>query len=122
MLEVWPVIAPHAHARIKRRDPNGALALPGIVAVLMAEDVPGQNNVGVARHDEPLFAADEVKFHGHIVALVVGESVAACRAAAALIEVPLKSCVQPDLGGRRGETTNCPNATRSASWSVVESR
>jgi len=87
MLEVWPVMAPHARAKIKRRDANGALALPGVVAVLMAEDVPGQNNVGVSRHDEPLFAADEVLYHGHIVALVVGESVAACRTAAALIEV-----------------------------------
>lgn len=87
MLEVWPVLAPHARARIRRRDANGALAMPGIVAVLMAEDVPGENNVGVARHDETLFAADEVNYHGHIVALVVGESVAVCRAAAALIEV-----------------------------------
>ncbi len=87
MLEVWPVMAPHARAKITRRDANGALAMPGIAAVLMAEDVPGQNNVGVSRHDETLFAADEVLYHGHIVALVAGESVAACRAAAALVQV-----------------------------------
>jgi xanthine dehydrogenase large subunit len=87
MLEVWPVLAPHARAKIKRREANGALAMPGIVAVLMAEDVPGQNNVGVSRHDETLFAATEVLYHGHIVALVVGESIAACRAAAALVEM-----------------------------------
>ena len=59
--------------------PAAARALPGVVAVLMAEDVPGHNNVGTARHDETLFAADEVLYHGHIVALVVGESLAACR-------------------------------------------
>ncbi|HVS53553.1 MAG TPA: xanthine dehydrogenase molybdopterin binding subunit [Opitutaceae bacterium] len=87
MLEVWPVMAPHARAKILRRDADGALAMPGVVAVLMAEDVPGLNNVGVSRHDEPLFAADEVRYHGHIVALVVGETLAACRAAAALVEV-----------------------------------
>jgi len=87
MLEVWPVMSPHAHARIVRRDATAARALPGVVAVLMAEDVPGENNVGVSRHDEPLFAVDEVKYHGHLVALVVGESPAICRAAAARVQV-----------------------------------
>ncbi|MEO6569606.1 MAG: xanthine dehydrogenase molybdopterin binding subunit, partial [Opitutaceae bacterium] len=38
-------------------------------------------------HDEPLFATDEILFHGQIVAVVVGESIKACRAAAALVEV-----------------------------------
>ncbi|MBI5770617.1 MAG: xanthine dehydrogenase molybdopterin binding subunit [Verrucomicrobia bacterium] len=87
MLEVWPVMSPHAHAIIKRRDAGAAREVPGIAAVLMAEDVPGHNNVGVSRPDETLFAADEVLYHGHLVALVVGESLAACRVAAALVQV-----------------------------------
>jgi xanthine dehydrogenase molybdopterin binding subunit/xanthine dehydrogenase small subunit len=87
MLDVWPVLAPHAHARIVRRDTAVARALPGVVTVLTADDVPGENNVGVSRHDETLFAADEVRYHGHLVALVVGESVAICRAAAALVVI-----------------------------------
>jgi len=87
MLDVWPVCSPHARARILRRDISRALGAPGIVAVLLAEDIPGTNNVGVSRHDEPLLAVDEVCFHGQIVALVVGESLRACRAAAALVEV-----------------------------------
>ncbi len=87
MLEVWPVMAPHARARILRRDATAARACRGVAAVLLAEDVPGENNVGVARHDEPLLARDEVLFHGQLVALVVGESVAICRAAAALVTV-----------------------------------
>jgi xanthine dehydrogenase molybdopterin binding subunit/xanthine dehydrogenase small subunit len=87
MLDVWPVCAPHARARILRRDASAARRAPGVAAVLLAEDVPGQNNVGVSRHDEPLFATDEVAFHGQLVALVVGESLAACRVAAGLVEV-----------------------------------
>jgi xanthine dehydrogenase large subunit len=87
MLEVWPVMAPHARAKIVRRDATKARQAPGVVAVLLAEDVPGENNSGPVRHDEPLFATDEILFHGQIVALVVGESVKACRAAAALVEV-----------------------------------
>jgi xanthine dehydrogenase molybdopterin binding subunit/xanthine dehydrogenase small subunit len=87
MLEVWPVMAPHARARILRRDASAARAMQGVVAVLMAEDVPGRNDVGVSRQDEALFAASDVMFHGHLVALVVGELAAACRSAAAAIEV-----------------------------------
>ena len=87
MLDVWPVMAPHARARITRRDATKARLAPGVAAVLLAEDIPGENNVGVARHDEPLLATDEVFFHGQIVALVVGISPQACRAAAALVEV-----------------------------------
>ncbi|HEX3729599.1 MAG TPA: FAD binding domain-containing protein, partial [Opitutaceae bacterium] len=87
MLDVWPVMAPHARARIKRRDASKARRAPGIAAVLLAEDIPGQNNSGPVRHDEPILAQDEILFHGQMVALVVGESVRACRAAAALVEV-----------------------------------
>ncbi|HZI10366.1 MAG TPA: xanthine dehydrogenase molybdopterin binding subunit, partial [Myxococcus sp.] len=87
MLEVWPVCAPHAHARILRRDPIAARKVPGVVAVLMAEDIPGMNDTGPIRHDEPLLADREVLFHGQIVALVVGESVEACREGARKVVV-----------------------------------
>ena len=87
MLEVWPVCSPHAHARILRRDATAARAMPGIRAVLLAEDVPGENNVGGVKHDEILLADKEVFFHGQIVALVVGESPEACRAAAEKVVV-----------------------------------
>jgi xanthine dehydrogenase molybdopterin binding subunit/xanthine dehydrogenase small subunit len=87
MLELWPVTSPHAHARIVRRDATKARAMPGVVAVLLAEDVPGMNDVGAVRHDETLLAKDEALFHGHMVAVVVGESYEACRAAAAAVEV-----------------------------------
>jgi xanthine dehydrogenase molybdopterin binding subunit/xanthine dehydrogenase small subunit len=82
MLEVWPVCSPHAHARILRRDATAARLMPGISAVLLAEDVPGLNDVGAVRHDEILLADNEVLYHGHIVAAVVGETPELCRAAA----------------------------------------
>ncbi|HEY1847712.1 MAG TPA: xanthine dehydrogenase small subunit, partial [Opitutaceae bacterium] len=96
MLDVWPVTAPHAKARILRRDASAARAMPGVVAVLMAEDIPGHNNVGPA-HDEPLFADKEVKYHGQLVAAVVGESLRACRAAAAAVVVEYEP-EQPVIG------------------------
>ncbi|MDQ6630820.1 MAG: xanthine dehydrogenase small subunit, partial [Verrucomicrobiota bacterium] len=82
ILEVWPICSPHAHAKILKRDATLARQMPGIKAVLLAEDIPGANDVGAIRHDEILLADKEVLFHGHLVALVVGETQAACRAAA----------------------------------------
>ena len=87
MLEVWPVCAPHARAKILRRDATKARQAHGVHAVLLAEDIPGENNTGPVRHDEPLLADGEISFHGQMVAMVVGDSLAACRAAAALVEV-----------------------------------
>jgi xanthine dehydrogenase large subunit len=87
MLEVWPVCAPHARARILRRDVSAARMMPGIAAVLLAEDVPGLNDVGAIRHDEILLADKEVFYHGQIVALVVGDTQEACREAANRIVV-----------------------------------
>jgi xanthine dehydrogenase molybdopterin binding subunit/xanthine dehydrogenase small subunit len=85
-LETWPVCSPHARARILKRDATAARAMPGIKAVLLAEDVPGLNDTGT-KHDEVLFADKDVLFHGQIVALVVGESAEACRAAAEKVVV-----------------------------------
>jgi xanthine dehydrogenase molybdopterin binding subunit/xanthine dehydrogenase small subunit len=87
MLEVWPVCSPHAHAKIVRRDATAAKTMPGISRVLLAEDVPGLNDVGAVRHDEILLADKETFYHGHIVALVVGETPDACRAAAEKVVV-----------------------------------
>src|SRR4051812_5456638 len=77
------VVSPHAHARIVRRSGDLPRAVPGIHCVLFAEDIPGDNQVGPVVHDEPLLATDTVLFKGQSVALVVGESLAVCRRAAA---------------------------------------
>ncbi|MHA7632726.1 xanthine dehydrogenase molybdopterin binding subunit [Corallococcus sp. M7] len=87
MLTVWPVLSPHAHARILRRDASAALKVPGVVKVLLAEDIPGMNDTGPIRHDEPLLAKDEVLFHAQVVALVVGETPEACREGARQVAV-----------------------------------
>jgi xanthine dehydrogenase molybdopterin binding subunit/xanthine dehydrogenase small subunit len=96
MLDVWPVCSPFARARITRRDAAAARAMPGVVAVLLAEDIPGSNNVGTM-HDEPLFADREVLYHGQAVGLVVGHSLRACRAAAAAVVVEYEE-LPPVLG------------------------
>jgi xanthine dehydrogenase large subunit len=86
LAHAWPVMAPHAHARVLEIDGAAALALPGVLAVLTAADVPGENDTGPARRDEPLFPA-EVSFHGQAVAWAVAESEEQARAAAAAVRV-----------------------------------
>lgn len=86
-LHVWPITSPHAKARIISLDASWASQVPGVVRVLTAGDVPGLNNTGAVRHDEPLLADGEVEFHGQIVAAVVGVSLDACRAGAERISV-----------------------------------
>ena len=77
LLHAWPVQAPHAHARITRLDPAPALSVAGVVRVLTAADVTGENDSGV-KHDEPLFPS-EVMYHGQAVCWVLAESLEAAR-------------------------------------------
>ncbi|MBZ9750147.1 xanthine dehydrogenase molybdopterin binding subunit [Deinococcus sp. HMF7604] len=85
LLHAWPVQAPHAHARVLSLDPAPALAVPGVVRVLTAADVPGVNDAGV-KGDEPLFP-DTVMYHGHAVCWVLAESEEAARLGAAAVAV-----------------------------------
>lgn len=84
-LHAHPVQAPHAHARITSLQVEPALAVPGVVRVLTAADVPGINDSGV-HHDEPLFP-DEVMFYGQSVCWVLGETWESARLGAAAVEV-----------------------------------
>ena len=77
----------HAHARVLRVDPSKARALPGVVAVLTAADVPGARNHGLLRNDWPVLAYDKVRYVGDAVALVAAETEEIAQAALQLIEV-----------------------------------
>src|SRR5258708_3748577 len=47
-----------------------ARAMPGVVAVLTHDDVPGQALYGLEIHDQPVLAIDVVRYWGEAVALV----------------------------------------------------
>lgn len=82
------VPALYAHARIRSIDATDALAVPGVVAVLTADDLPIEGR-GPERHLEPL-AREEVVFAGQPVALVVAETEAAAEDAVTLVDVDLE--------------------------------
>ena len=87
MLEVWPVQSSRAHAKITRLDISQAEKMPGIVKVLTAQDVPGDNDIGALKKDEALFGDGLVCYHGQMVAAVVGNSLEECKAAARAVVI-----------------------------------
>lgn len=85
VLHARPVLALPAHARIVRIDATEALAVPGVVAVLTAADLPIVAE-GTDRANEPL-ARGEILWAGQPVALVVAGSPEAAADAAMLVVV-----------------------------------
>src|SRR5919204_1120994 len=75
LLHARLVLAAEAHGRIASIDVDSALAVPGVVAVLTAADLPIVPGTA-GRAGQPL-AREEVVYSGQPVALVVAESEAA---------------------------------------------
>ena len=86
--EVFP--SPVAHGEILSLDLEAARASKGVVAVLTAADIPGENQIGPIIPDEPLLAEREVHFAGHPIALVVAESPELAKQARHRIRVEIK--------------------------------
>jgi xanthine dehydrogenase large subunit len=84
LLHAWPVLAPHAHARLVMLDAAPAMAEPGVFSVLTHADVSGENDTGPSRHDEPLFPT-EIAFHQQPIAWVLGETLEAARVGASRV-------------------------------------
>jgi xanthine dehydrogenase D subunit len=79
--------SPHPRALIRRIDLTGALALPGVYAVLTADDVPGAKCYGLEVADQPVLAGDQVRYQGEPVAIVAADHPETARRAVARIVV-----------------------------------
>jgi CO/xanthine dehydrogenase Mo-binding subunit len=91
--------SPHAHARVRSIDISGALASPGVHAVLTHDDVPGEKTYGLEFRDQPVLAIDRVRYFGEPVALVAAEHPEQARRAAERIVVdyePLDPVADPE--------------------------
>ncbi len=69
------VRSPHASATFTVGDLDAVVErIPGLVAILTADDVPGENSFGVFAHlrDQPVFAPGKVRFRGETVLALVG--------------------------------------------------
>jgi len=93
------VRSPYPSARIVRLDTRAAAALPGVVAVLTARDVPrnelrmelpgrmAEATAGAVLATQPVLADARVRFQGEPVAAIAAETPEAAAAAADLVEV-----------------------------------
>lgn len=83
------VFSPCARGRVLRIDASLARAAPGVVAVALANDVPGERWHGVIERDRPglVKVGEEVRCDADALALVAAESEADAWRAASLVEV-----------------------------------
>ena len=79
----------HPRARVLNIDDSEAAAMPGVLRIVTAADVPGERFIGLIRQDWPLMIAvgEETRYVGDVLAGVVAETEAQARAAAALIRI-----------------------------------
>jgi CO/xanthine dehydrogenase Mo-binding subunit len=87
MLHCRVLLSPYPHARIARLDTRAARSLPGVQAVLTADDISELPYIGVSVSDRPLFARDKVRSIADVVATVAAVDEMTADRALSLIEV-----------------------------------
>ena len=78
-----------AHAVLRGVDASAARSMAGVRSTLTADDIPGENQVGVIDADQPLLPFDRIRYEGDAVAIVVAETAALAREAADAVSVDL---------------------------------
>ena len=76
-------LSPVAHGLIKSFAIDKIRALPGVVDVIVAADIPGTNDCGAIVHDDPILADGKVQFLGQPVFAVIATDRELARRAAA---------------------------------------
>ncbi len=79
-----------AHGKIINIDYTEALKSKGVVGIIVAKDIPGENQIGGIIQDEPLLADGEVHFAGQPVALVIANTYLNAKEASAKIKIEYK--------------------------------
>ena len=76
------------HAFLKSLDISKAKVLPGVVAVLTADDIPGEHNHGLVIYDWPVMVGvgERVRYVGDAIAIIAAQTQQIAEQASALIE------------------------------------
>ncbi|CAM8643207.1 XdhB Xanthine dehydrogenase, molybdopterin-binding subunit B [Comamonadaceae bacterium] len=113
-----PILSTHAHGKLLGVDSTAARAMPGVVDVVLAEDIPGDPMLAAFAGDEPVFALDTVQFVGQVVGVVLAKTVMQARHAARKVQLKIEplpailsvqesiraqSFVLPPVNVRRGD-------------------
>jgi xanthine dehydrogenase large subunit len=90
--------SPIAHGKLKSIDTSRAEASDGVVRVITAKHLIGENQIGGIVPDEPLLAEGEVHFQGQPIAIIVADTEENSRIAARLVTAeiePLEPVTDP---------------------------
>ena len=118
------VYSAHARARVLRIDTTEARALPGVVAVATAADVPGERWYGLLQNDWPGLVAEgeEVRCAGDVLAAIAALDRHTAREAARLVRVeyePLAPVLEPVAALEPGAPQVNPTHANLLSHSVI---
>src|SRR5687768_7417246 len=94
-----------AHGKLTSINTTEAETSDGVVRVITAKDIIGENQIGGIIPDEPLLANDEVHFQGMPIAIVLAESEELARKAAKKITAeiePLEPVLDPRVAAANG--------------------
>jgi CO/xanthine dehydrogenase Mo-binding subunit len=79
-----------ASGRLRALDTRAALAVPGVIRILTAADVPGPNRHGIIHKDTPVLVDERIRYPGDAIALVLAESRDALREAVARVRADIE--------------------------------
>ena len=86
-----PILSTHAHGRLRAVNSQAALAMSGVVGVVMSKDIVGDPMLAAFAGDEPVFAIDTVQHVGQVIGLVVARSVMQARRAARKVVLDIEA-------------------------------
>jgi CO/xanthine dehydrogenase Mo-binding subunit len=115
--------SPHACARIKNLNVTAARELPGVAAVITADDIPGENSYLYWYPDQPLLVKDQVRYQGDAVAAVAAETEEIALAALEAIEViyePIEGVFDPEGAMKSGSKRVWPDKENVQSHYIDE--
>jgi len=115
--------SPVAHGKIISLNTDEALAMPGVISIMTAKDIPGENQVGGIIPDEELLASTHVHFCGMPIALVIAETDEIARRAVKKMKVEIEKLeviTDPRVAKEKGELIIPPRTFQlgdtSAAW------
>lgn len=109
-----------AHGKIKNIDYSKALEVDGVIHILTAKDITGENQIGGIFPDEPLFAEDDVHYCGQPIALVVAQTKNIAKKARKLIVAEYEELPVLTTAKQAKEKGSFINAPRSFNLGNVE--
>nr|WP_256735123.1 xanthine dehydrogenase molybdopterin binding subunit [Variovorax sp. dw_954] len=90
-------LSPVANGRLTGMNLEAIRTIPGVVAVLSAQDIPGTNDCGSIIHDDPILCAGDIRHLGQPVFAVIAESRDIARRAAAKAKSVLTIEAEPPV-------------------------